>query len=85
MYLLNHKEYTKIEDLCTFLCVSRSTLQSSIRETENILQKYGLSLDRRPNYGICAKGNEFDIRRCIGECLFRENMSGIGAKIYSED
>lgn len=85
VYLLNHKEYTKIEDLCTFLCVSRSTLQSSIRETENILQKYGLSLDRRPNYGICAKGNEFDIRRCIGECLFRENMSGIGAKIYSED
>lgn len=45
IYLLNHSDYTKIEDLSGFLCVSRSTLQVSIREVEQILKKYHIYLD----------------------------------------
>ena len=66
-YLLNHNEYTKIENICEFLCVSRSTLQISIKQAEEILIGYRITIDRRPNYGIRADGKEFDIRRCIGK------------------
>lgn len=82
-YLLNHNEYTKIEDICDFLCVSRSTLQVSIRQAEEILTGYQIAIDRRPNYGIRAAGEEFDIRRCIGECFVKRNMLGNSIQIYS--
>lgn len=84
VYLLNHNSYIKIETLCDFLCVSRSSLQASIRKTEEILNRYNICLERKPNYGICVQGQEFDIRRCIGECFFRRNMLSIGGQIYSE-
>lgn len=83
IYLLNHSDYTKIEDLSGFLCVSRSTLQVSIREVEQILKKYHIYLDRRPNYGIRACGGEFDIRRCIGECLVKRDMLEGNTRVYS--
>lgn len=83
-YLLNHNEYTKIENICEFLCVSRSTLQISIKQAEEILTGYRITIDRRPNYGIRADGKEFDIRRCIGECFVKRNMLGNGIRLYSE-
>lgn len=83
VYLLNHADYTKLEVLCDFLCVSRSTLQNSVKEVEEILNRYELQIDRKPGYGICVKGNEFDIRRCIGECFVKRNMLSIGEKFYS--
>lgn len=73
-YLLNHDAYTKIEDMCEFLCVSRSTLQVSIRQAEKILSEYRIAIDRKPNYGMRAIGEEFDIRRCLGERFVRKNM-----------
>lgn len=82
IYLLNHESYTKIDDLCDFLCISRSTLQSSIKEAEEILGQYNIIIDRKPNYGICIKGREFDIRRCIGECFVKRNMLGNNMQVY---
>lgn len=84
-YLLNHSEFTKIEELSDFLCVSRSTLQSSLKEVEEILAQYHIRIERKPNYGICVSGNEFDIRRCIGECFVRRNMMDSGVSTYSEE
>ena len=83
VYLLNHNEYTKIEDICDFLCVSRSTLQVSLKQVEQILSEYQITIDRRPNYGIKAVGEEFDIRRCIGECFVKRNMLGKSMELYS--
>ncbi|WP_320928941.1 HTH domain-containing protein [Hungatella sp.] len=83
-YLLNHSDYVKIEELSDFLCVSRSTLQSSVREVEEILSQYHIRISRKPNYGIRVEGSEFDIRRCIGECFVRRNMMESGVQLYSE-
>lgn len=81
-YLLNHKDYTKMDDLCDFLCISRSTLQISVKQAEEILANYNLSIDRRPNYGICLKGDEADVRKCVEDyfekkqsCIFPRNLS----------
>lgn len=84
-YLLNHTDYTKIEELSDFLCVSRSTLQGSIREAEEILKQYHIELERRPNFGIRAKGGEFDIRRCVGECFVKRNMFDSGMQEYAKE
>ncbi len=85
VYLLNHSGFTKIEELSEFLCVSRSTLQTSIKEAEEILIEYHIRIERKPNYGICAKGEEFDIRRCIGECFVKRNIFGNSMQMYRSD
>lgn len=84
VYLLNHEGYTKIEELAEFLCVSRSTVQISLKEAEYILIQYNIQIERKPNYGIRTIGNEFDIRRCIGECFVKCNMLGNSMQIYKQ-
>lgn len=84
-YLLNHNGFVKIEELSEFLCVSRSTLQNSIKEVEGILEQYHIQIERKPNYGICVEGSEFDIRRCLGECFVRRNMIDSRIQLYSAE
>lgn len=84
-YLLNHSDYTKIEELSDFLCVSRSTLQVSLKAAEEILAEYDIKIERKPNYGICARGSEFDIRRCIGEQSIKEPFLMGSIKLYKQD
>lgn len=76
-YLINYNDYIKIEQLCDFLCVSRSTLQLAIKKVEDLLIRYNLEIIRKPNYGIKIQGNEFDMRRCIGECFVKRNVLNI--------
>lgn len=85
IYLLNHQGYTKTEELCEFLCVSKTTLQPSLKEAEGILARYAISLERRPNYGICIRGAEFDIRRCLGEYFVKGNQLRNWPQICRED
>lgn len=84
IYLLNYVDFIKIEQLSEFFFVSRSTLQSSIKEVEEILNEYHLKIERKPNYGIRVKGKEFDIRRCIGDYFIKKNMLNAAVPIYSK-
>ncbi|WP_312442118.1 BglG family transcription antiterminator [Lacrimispora sp.] len=73
-YLVNYNDYIRLDDLCEFLYISRATLTGPLKEAEEILNRYGIRLDRRPNYGIRAAGDEFDFRRCIGDYFIKRNM-----------
>lgn len=73
-YLVNYHDYIRLDDLCEFLYISRATLTGPLKEAEEILNRYGIRLDRRPNYGIRAAGDEFDFRRCIGDYFVKRNM-----------
>ena len=73
-YLVNYNDYIRLDDLCEFLYISRATLTGPLKEAEEILNRYGIHLDRRPNYGIRAAGDEFDFRRCIGDYFVKRNM-----------
>lgn len=75
-YLINQKDYIKLDDLADFLYVSRGALRPSIQYAENILYRYGLSIERRANYGIRVRGRELDIRRLIGECYIKRDYLG---------
>ena len=79
-YLLNHSEYVKMDDLSRLLYISRNTLTADLRRVEYILRSYHLELGRRPNYGICVLGEEFDKRRCIANCLLAGDWNLQGDK-----
>ena len=72
-FLLNRADYIKIEDICEFLYVSRNTLIADLKRVEYILNMYGLSLERRPNYGIIINGSEFNKRVCMANSLIKWN------------
>ena len=69
VYLLSQGKYIKMDDLCDFLHISKSTLTAAIKQVENVYKKYGIQIQRRPNYGIIAEGTEMNFRRCIGISL----------------
>ncbi len=55
-YLINIKEYVKVEDLSKILFTSPKTLAKDIKEAEKILNSYNIKLERKPYYGIKLKG-----------------------------
>ena len=70
-YLLNQTEYVYIDDICDLLFVARNTMTSDLKRVEQIIYKYNLSIERRPNYGIRVIGKEADKRLCIIDYLIR--------------
>lgn len=72
-YLLFRREYVKIEELCDFMYVSKTTLSSYLKMVESILKRYRISIERRPNYGIRVRGEEIDIRRLISDYFIKRH------------
>lgn len=64
-YLLKQHKFVRIDDLSEMLYVSRSTITNNIRNVEDSLKSYHITLIRRPNYGLHIQGSEFDIRNCM--------------------
>lgn len=64
-YLLKQHKFGRIDDLSEMLYVSRSTITNDIRNVEDSLKSYHITLIRRPNYGLHIQGSEFDIRNCM--------------------
>lgn len=64
-YLLKQHKFVRIDDLSEMLYVSRSTITKDIRNVEDSLKSYHITLIRRPNYGLHIQGSEFDIRNCM--------------------
>ncbi|WP_208588529.1 BglG family transcription antiterminator [Gracilibacillus suaedae] len=71
---LLQSDYIKIEDLVEELFVSRSTLQKDLKDVKVILDKYKLTLEKRPNYGLKVSGDEKKIRYAISEELFKRDQ-----------
>lgn len=64
-YLLNHDEYIKVDDLGELLYITRNRISASLKKVEFLANRYYLRIERKPNYGIALRGNEFDKRRLI--------------------
>ncbi|MFD1413174.1 BglG family transcription antiterminator [Oceanobacillus jeddahense] len=73
--LLLQTDYIKIDEITEKIYVSRSTLQSDLRQVRKILADYQLTLKQKPNYGIKVEGDEMQIRFCIAEWLFQQSTS----------
>lgn len=70
-------DYIKIDDLAEEIIVSRSTLQKDLKDVKVILNKFNLSFEKRPNYGLILIGNERHIRNAMSELLFRRTAVSI--------
>lgn len=73
-YFLNQNQYCKADDLVDHLFISKGTLSADLKQIEQILNCFGMEMERRPNYGMRVIGSEFDIRRCIAKYLNKKKV-----------
>ena len=71
---LNSEDYVKLDDLSSFLFISRNALTGDLKKAEDMLSKYCVRLVRKPHYGIRAEGTEFDKRLCIANYLMKPDF-----------
>nr|WP_263325113.1 BglG family transcription antiterminator [Neobacillus sp. Marseille-Q6967] len=85
--LLFAEGYVKLEDMADELFISRSTIQNDLRDVKDIFSKYGIKLDKRPNFGLKVMGEEFQLRLCMAEHIFKNvDTEEIEAStLYSEE
>ena len=72
-YLLNRTEYIKSEELCDFLYISKGTLTNTLRQVEETYQKYGITVHKKPGYGIRVEGSEFNLRQCMVDVFVKQD------------
>lgn len=67
--LLNRKEWITLDELANILFISRRTISGDLKQVEEVLKEFHLSLVRRPHYGIHVEGNEIDRRLCLASLV----------------
>ncbi|MCB5302266.1 BglG family transcription antiterminator [Yersinia bercovieri] len=61
----------KLEDLADEWFVSRGTLQNDMAEVRERLNRYHLTIETKPRYGMKLFGAELAIRTCLTDLLFQ--------------
>lgn len=64
----------KQQDLADKLFIGLSTLKTHLKEVKEKLKKYNLDIINYKNQGMQIIGNEAQIRYCISEYIFRDNL-----------
>lgn len=67
--LLETNGFMSLEDLSVELYVSKSTVAKDVLKVEELLNKYGIKLYKKPKYGIKIIGEEKNIRQANAEIL----------------
>lgn len=80
IYLLQRRDFVKMEDLADFLYVSKNTLSQSLKVMESIFKRYGISLLRKPSYGIKVEGKEVDIRHLLMDYFIKRKYVSINQR-----
>ena len=73
--LLQTERYVKLDEISDMLYISTRALSEDIKEVEQILERYGLKLERRANHGIRVSGDERNVRSCLIEYLFQKQKN----------
>ena len=75
-YLLNdllmRNDWITLDDLAGILFVSRATISNDLKRIEPELAKRGLTIEKRPHYGIRVAGSEMARRLCLAGVVVRE-------------
>ena len=67
---LSAEDYIKLDDVADQMFISRSTLQSDMKEVKDRLQFFHLDLASRPGSGMKIEGSEMHKRSCISQYFF---------------
>lgn len=71
IHFLTNPQSIKLDDLADEWFISRSTLQGDMAEVREYLDKYHLSFDKKPHYGIKLIGAETSIRVCLTDIFWQ--------------
>lgn len=63
--LLCRTDWITLDDLSEILFVSRNAISGDLKQVEERLGLFDLSLERRPHYGIRVRGSEMSRRLCL--------------------
>jgi lichenan operon transcriptional antiterminator len=69
--LLLTEEYIKLDDIADELFISKSTLQNDLRDVKEVFGRYDITLESKPNFGLKVNGEEFKLRLCIADHVFK--------------
>ncbi|AUH00653.1 transcription antiterminator BglG [Prodigiosinella confusarubida] len=75
----------KLEDVADEWFVSRATLQNDMAEVREWLNRYSLSLEARPRYGMKLFGGEVSIRTCLTDLLYQIEQNNNDNPLLSAD
>ncbi|MED4811071.1 transcriptional regulator LicR [Bacillus atrophaeus] len=75
--LLLTEHYLKLDSLAEELFISKSTLQTDLKEVKKRLLPYDIVLETRPNYGFKLRGDEVRMRYCMAEYIVDERETEI--------
>lgn len=74
-YLLNdlllRSDWITLDALAEILYVSRACISNDLKRIALVLDRYSLTLEKRPRYGIRVKGPEMSRRLCLAEATVR--------------
>jgi lichenan operon transcriptional antiterminator len=63
--LLQRTDWITTDDFANILFVSCNAIRGDLKRVEEELERFGLSLERRPHYGIRVQGPEMSRRLCL--------------------
>lgn len=79
-YLLNdllmRDDWVTLDALASILYISRASVSNDLKTIEPVLEKFGLTLQKRPHYGIRVEGSEMARRLCLAEGIVRNVAVG---------
>lgn len=82
-YLLNdllmRVDWITLDALAGILFVSRSAVSNDLKQVEKILADFGLTLEKRPHYGIRVAGSEMARRLCLANIIMESEAEGAPA------
>ena len=80
--LLMRTDWITLEELARILFVSRATVSNDLKQVAQELEPYGLTIERRPHYGIRVTGSEVARRRCLAHHIADSfESTGDGAQV----
>lgn len=74
--LLQRNDWITLDELAGILFVSRASISNDLKRITPILEKHGLTLERRPRYGIRVVGSEMARRLCLASGVVRDITAG---------
>lgn len=84
-FLLMADRYYTLEELSEIIFVSAKTMSKYLSKVEKKIIQYDLIIDRKPNYGIKLKGQEYNIRHCLSDVLFKfQNNNRVDKYIHKK-
>jgi lichenan operon transcriptional antiterminator len=72
-YLLQNNSFTSMEKLADEMGISRSTVVSDLKEVEQRLAHFSLTLNRRAHYGMRIEGDEQNYRKAFSHFVLNNS------------